>query len=309
MVWDQIQMRSPSGNPLVLGHSTRPIPKLMVWLILFVSVTYVVYTLKLLTASVHHTSDDFPFTLSTRTGITSPPSILNQKAETTSPLLRHRDVREKPVVAVQMPNKPKPTEIHDIVFGIAASSKLWQQRKEYIKIWYKPNKMRGVVWLDDRVKYSPGDKQTLPPVHVSSDTSNFAYTNRQGHRSAIRISRIVTETLRLKMDNVRWFVMGDDDTVFITDNLVRILRKYDHTQYYYIGSLSESHIQNIFFSYGMAYGGGGFAISYPLAKALAKMQDRCIQRYPGLYGSDDRMQACMAELGVPLTKELGFHQV
>ena len=103
--------------------------------------------------------------------------------------------------------------------------------------------------------------------------------------------------------------MGDDDTVFITGNLVRVLRKYDHTQYYYIGSLSESHLQNIFFSYGMAYGGGGFAISYPLAEALSKMQDRCIQRYPGLYGSDDRMQACMAELGVPLTKELGFHQV
>lgn len=59
----------------------------------------------------------------------------------------------------------------------------------------------------------------------------------------------------------------------------------------------------------MAYGGGGFAISYPLAKALQKMQDRCIQRYPALYGSDDRMQACMAELGVPLTKEIGFHQV
>ncbi|KAE8694615.1 putative pentatricopeptide repeat-containing protein [Hibiscus syriacus] len=91
----------------------------------------------------------------------------------------------------------------------------------------------------------------------------------------IRISRIVAETLRLKIDNV---------------------------------SLSESHIQNIFFSYGMAYGGGGFAISYPLAKVLARMQDRCIKRYPGLYDSDDQMQACMAELGVPLTKELGFHQ-
>lgn len=103
--------------------------------------------------------------------------------------------------------------------------------------------------------------------------------------------------------------MGDDDTVFVTENLVRILRKYDHNQMYYIGSLSESHLQNIFFSYSMAYGGGGFAISYPLAKALSKMQDRCIHRYPGLYGSDDRMQACMAELGVPLTKEVGFHQV
>ena len=43
--------------------------------------------------------------------------------------------------------------------------------------------------------------------------------------------------------------------------------------------------------------------------ALEKMQDKCIQRYPCLYGLDDRIRACMAELGVPLTKEKGFHQV
>ena len=167
--------------------------------------------------------------------------------------------------------------------------------------------MRGIVWMDDNVKTNPNEG--LPPVKISTDTSNFPYTNKQGHRSAIRISRIVSETLRLGLKDVRWFVMGDDDTVFVTDNLIRVLNKYDHKQFYYIGSLSESHLQNIYFSYGMAYGGGGFAISYGLAKALVKMQDRCIHRYPGLYGSDDRMQACMAELGVPLTKEIGFHQV
>ena len=103
--------------------------------------------------------------------------------------------------------------------------------------------------------------------------------------------------------------MGDDDTVFVTENLVKVLQKYDHNQFYYIGSSSESHMQNIYFSYNMAFGGGGFAISYPLAVALDRMQDRCIQRYPALFGSDDRIQACMAELGVPLTKENGFHQV
>ncbi|KAK6142081.1 hypothetical protein DH2020_012183 [Rehmannia glutinosa] len=200
------------------------------------------------------------------------------------------------------------TQIKHVVFGIAASSSLWDKRKEYIKLWWRPDETRGVVWLDDSVKISEKENKSLPEIRISGDTSSFDYTNKQGKRSALRISRVVSETLRLGMKDVRWFVMGDDDTIFIVENLLRVLSKYDHNQYYYIGSSSESHIQNILFSYTMAYGGGGFAISYPLAKELEKMQDRCIQRYPALYGSDDRIQACMAELGVPLTKETGFHQ-
>lgn len=280
IIWDDT--RSPVSATLITTQSrSSPSPKLMVWLILFVSLTYAIYTIKLVSTST--TCNHAPF--STKRLSSSLPIIINNATAT-----RHTQ-----------------TELRHVVFGIAASSKLWEHRKNYIKLWYKPKEMRGVVWLDDRVKTHR--KEGLPPVKISTDTSNFAYTNKQGHRSAIRISRIVSETLRLGMKDVRWFVMGDDDTVFVMENLLRILRKYDHKQLYYIGSLSESHLQNIFFSYGMAYGGGGFAISYPLAKALQKMQDRCIQRYPGLYGSDDRMQACMAELGVPLTKEIGFHQV
>ncbi|KAI4373503.1 hypothetical protein MLD38_011622 [Melastoma candidum] len=198
------------------------------------------------------------------------------------------------------------TQLRHVVFGIAASSSLWEKRKEYIKVWWRPKETRGVVWLDKRVKV--GRNEGLPEIRVSADTSKFKYTNRQGRRSALRISRVVSETLRLGMKDVRWFVMGDDDTIFIVENLISILSKYDHRQFYYVGSSSESHVQNMFFSYNMAYGGGGFAISYPLALELAKMQDKCIQRYPGLDGSDDRMQACMAELGVPLTRERGFHQ-
>ncbi|KAI3667587.1 hypothetical protein L6452_42653 [Arctium lappa] len=198
------------------------------------------------------------------------------------------------------------TDLKHIVFGIAASSGLWRWRKEYIKLWWRPGETRGTVWIDNQVRTNKNE--SLPEIHVSRDTSRFRYTNRQGTRSAIRISRVVSETMKLGFEDVRWVVMGDDDTVFILENLVRVLSKYNHEQYYYIGSSSESHVQNIFFSYSMAYGGAGFAISYPLALELEKMQDRCIQRYPSLYGSDDRIQACMAELNVPLTKEIGFHQ-
>lgn len=299
--WDQ--MRGSSGNPIAVPVAqARTLPKLMVWLILFVSVTYVVYTLKLVSTS-RACDDDLLIT---------PPlmTVLSSEANVTMGAATAEGIRNQTSTTValrrEIPEAHKRTELRHIVFGIAASAKLWDQRKNYIKLWWKPKEMRGIVWLDNQVKTR--SDEGLPPVRISGDTSRFSYTNKQGHPSAIRISRIVSETFRLRMKDVRWFVMGDDDTVFITENLVRLLAKYDHNQYYYIGSLSESHLQNIYFSYSMAYGGGGFAISYPLARALERMQDRCIQRYPGLYGSDDRMQACMAELGVPLTKELGFHQ-
>ncbi|KAG2380304.1 uncharacterized protein HKW66_Vig0170830 [Vigna angularis] len=263
-------------------YSPWSFSKLTAFFFLLISISYLFYSLRF----VSHSYD-----------CDQPPHI---------PTVTHHHTSNPPPE-----EKPPPfeeTNLSHIVFGIGASAKLWKQRKEYIKMWWRPNEMRGVVWLEQRVKTEPGDENSLPLLRISGDTSRFKYKNPKGHRSAIRISRIVSETLRLGMTDVRWFVMGDDDTVFVAENLVKVLQKYDHNQFYYIGSSSESHLQNIYFSYNMAYGGGGFAISYPLAVALEKMQDRCIQRYPGLYGSDDRIQACMAELGVPLTKEKGFHQ-
>lgn len=150
---------------------------------------------------------------------------------------------------------------------------------------------------------------SIPPVCISGDTSRFRYTYRGGLRSAIRVARVVSETVALNHSNVRWYVFGDDDTFFFPENLVKTLSKYDHELWYYIGANSEIYEQNRIFGFGMAFGGAGFAISYPLAKALAKVFDSCIERYPHLYGSDSRISSCLAELGVSLTHEPGFHQV
>ncbi|XP_019057090.1 PREDICTED: uncharacterized protein LOC104824478 [Tarenaya hassleriana] len=151
--------------------------------------------------------------------------------------------------------------------------------------------------------------ETSPPYRISGDTSRFNYTCWYGSRSAIRMARIVKETFELGLQNVRWFVMGDDDTVFFLDNLVTVLNKYDHNQMYYVGGNSESVEQDIVHSYAMAYGGGGLAISYPLAAELVRILDGCIDRYASFYGSDQKIEGCISEIGVPITKELGFHQV
>lgn len=198
--------------------------------------------------------------------------------------------------------------VQHIVFGIAGSSQLWKRRKEYIRLWWRPNEMRGHVWLEEQVVEEHGD-ELLPPTMISGDISYFRYTNPIGHPSGLRISRIIKESFRLGLSDVRWFVLCDDDTIFNVNNLVDVLSKYNSSEMIYIGSPSESHSANTYFSHSMAYGGAGIAISHPLAKALYEILDECIERYPGLYGSDDRLHACITELGIPLTREHGFHQV
>ncbi|KAJ6714431.1 FRINGE-RELATED [Salix viminalis] len=167
IIWDH--MRSPSSN-LISGPQTRTLPKLMVWLILFVSVTYVVYTLKLVSTS--RACNNEPFT--TNRHLSSTPS------NNSVPLVRNHTSLAIPRGENQEPRLE--TGFQHIVFGIAASAKLWEQRQNYIKIWYKPQEMRGIVWLDDKVKNQEREDSNLPPIKISSDTSRFSYTNKQGHR-------------------------------------------------------------------------------------------------------------------------------
>lgn len=201
------------------------------------------------------------------------------------------------------------TNVSHILFGIGGSAKTWNERRHYCELWWRPNVTRGFVWLDEKPPENETWPETSPAYKVSKDTSMFKYTSWYGSRAAVRLARIVKENFELGLDNVRWFVMGDDDTVFFLENLITVLAKYDHNQMYYIGGNSESVEQDVIHSYTMAFGGGGFAISYPLAKELVRILDGCIDRYASLYGSDQKVQGCMAEIGVPVTKELGFHQV
>ncbi|CAO2174239.1 unnamed protein product [Urochloa humidicola] len=202
----------------------------------------------------------------------------------------------------------EPTSLSHIVFGIGGSARTWSRRRGYVELWWRPGQTRGHVWLDEE---PPGSwpAATSPPYRVSPG----AYSRFGRRAAASRMARIVADSFAAVAnatgeEEVRWFVMGDDDTVFFPDNLVAVLR-YDHEQAYYVGAPSESVAQNLRHAYGMAFGGGGFAVSYPTAAELAGAIDGCIDRYKDLFGSDERVHACLSELGIPLTREPGFHQL
>ncbi|CAM8989057.1 unnamed protein product [Rhodiola kirilowii] len=210
-----------------------------------------------------------------------------------------------------LPSPTSTTATRHLLFSIASSSRSLPTRKPYIRLWYSPPNVRAFLFLDRPIPSSDPDPAlpALPPVLVSNDTSRFPYTYPRGMRSAIRVARIVKEAVELNEVGVKWFVFGDDDTVFFVDNLVRVLSKYDYKKWFYVGSWSESYEQNQEHSFDMAYGGGGFAISSGLAEVLATVLDSCLMRYGHLYGSDERVYSCVAELGIGLTREPGFHQI
>ncbi|PIN05287.1 Galactosyltransferase [Handroanthus impetiginosus] len=204
---------------------------------------------------------------------------------------------------------PSPTNISHIVFGIAGSTKTYQNRASYIQSWWKPNKTRGFIFFETLPNNHLPWSNSSPPFHISENTSKYDDYNKHPIPQAIRMARIVYEMFNLIKDNVRWYVLADDDTIFFMNNLVDVLGRYDHEKYFYIGMISECHASNFYHSFEMGFGGAGFALSYPLAKALVKKLDLCLKRYPSLYGSDHIVQSCVADLGVSLTQEKGFHQI
>ncbi|XP_076897340.1 uncharacterized protein LOC143550606 [Bidens hawaiensis] len=204
-----------------------------------------------------------------------------------------------------------PTNVSHLVFGVSGSVKAWRDRKSYFREWWRPNITRGYIFFDKEptADILPWPYFNLPPYRVSENTTKFKVYSRHVRPDVIRIVRTVLETFREGDKDVRWYVMGDDDTIFFLDNLVELLGRYDHTKYFYIGGISECVKSNFDFSYEMAFGGAGFAFSYPLAEDLVMNLDRCMGTYPFYFVSDQILSACIADLGVSLTPEKGFHQI
>ncbi|KAJ6755203.1 hypothetical protein OIU79_027759 [Salix purpurea] len=200
-----------------------------------------------------------------------------------------------------------PTGISHIVFGVASSVNTWERRRSYVESWWRPNVTRGYIFLDrdPSQRFHPWPSSS-PPFRVNEPIKSRRDSK---YVSQVRIVRTIMETFMQGDKDVRWYVMADDDTILFVDSLVEVLAKYNHTEYFYIGMNSECVGSNVNFAFEMAFGGAGYALSYPLAEALSTKLDGCIQRYPNVYSSDFILQTCLADFGVPLTHHRGFHQI
>ncbi|KAI3790826.1 hypothetical protein L2E82_04176 [Cichorium intybus] len=202
------------------------------------------------------------------------------------------------------------TNISHLVFGILGSTKTWHYRKSYIESWWRPNITRGYVYLDK----APTDdllpwSQDSPHFRISDDNTKLLEETKHVSPFMVRMVHASVEIFGDEREGVRWYIMGDDDTIFFVENLVDVLSKYDHTKYIYIGGHSECIASNQIFSYDMGFGGAGLIFSYPLAKMVQKNIENCLGRYPYLGFSDQTLMTCLNDFGVSLSSHPGLHQV
>lgn len=203
-----------------------------------------------------------------------------------------------------------PTEIYHLMFGLVGSAEAWKHRKSYIESWWRPNVTRGYLYLDSRPspELFPWPSSS-PPLRISEDISKLLNETKHVAPIMARMVHAILEIFKQEHEGVMWFVMGDDDSIFFLDNWVTVLGKYDHSKYFYIGGQSEDILSNVMYSFEQGFGGAGFALSYPLAQALANNLEDCLRRYPYMTSADLITMTCIADLGVSLTAERGIHQV
>ncbi|WOG82950.1 hypothetical protein DCAR_0102122 [Daucus carota subsp. sativus] len=208
------------------------------------------------------------------------------------------------------PSENSPTEIKHLMFGLLGSAKAWEHRYSYIESWWRPNITRGYLYLDKNPspEFHPWPKSS-PPLKISDDISKLLRETKHVAPVMVRMVHAIYEIFREDHEGVRWFVMGDDDSIFFVDNWVDVLGRYDHTKYFYIGGQSETILSNYYYSFNQGFGGAGFALSYPLAKALANNMEGCLRRYPYLNSADLITMSCIADLGVSHTAQKGIHQI
>ncbi|XP_042058359.1 uncharacterized protein LOC121802729 [Salvia splendens] len=201
------------------------------------------------------------------------------------------------------------TTLDHLVFGLVGSEKAWHHRKAYIESWWRPNATRGLLFLD---KAPTGDllpwSAASPPYRVSEDLTRVL---KKRDVVAQRIIHAIMEVYREEEEheNLRWLVMGDDDSIFVVDNMLQMLSGYDHTKYYYFGGQSEFILSNYWYSFSQGFGGAGFIMSLPLAKLVAADMDNCLLRYRHLNAADKTTMSCIADIGVNLTPLKGIHQI
>ena len=177
--------------------------------------------------------------------------------------------------------------------------------------WWQPE-MTGAVYVDT-LSEGFGQQDVPKGLEVVVSSKPWAFVSE-----AERCAWSQIADLYGKFPQSDWFVIGDDDTLFVPEAVELYLRGLPASHKWYIGAPSESVSQrevygNLLLNSGevmkdFAFGGGGIIISQALMVEMAMQMSQCLHNYSGLFGSDQRIAVCARQAGGNLSHNQGMHQ-
>ncbi|KAJ3210311.1 hypothetical protein HDU82_008383 [Entophlyctis luteolus] len=213
----------------------------------------------------------------------------------------YRPVFEVPPVS--LPDQKSKASIHDFVFGMSTTAERAVPNMKLWKSWLKVDSGMSpplVISFHKRITRKTSERRSRVKVlnMAKENLLDIRFTSTTIKRYEKRILYLLRELWDVATPTTKWFVIQDDDTLWITQNaLVDTTMKYPDplTNDIIFGAESEANMGD----HGhIAYGGGGIVISRRLAERLNKpgVLEDCYRRFDYIFGGDGIISECVARV-------------
>ena len=223
-----------------------------------------------------------------------------------------------------------------VVFALCATSKFATKNRQQFGQHLESSKQRVAYLGEDKL---PANENALwsngsghVTYHVSSPPPpSFGNWAQAGERCGF--SQIY-DTFNLYPTS-SWYALGDDDTLWIPDNVLQTLASFPTERKFFLGSVGEGLLEPVGlnvsgwsngsaeiavadeFAHGdthltseMAWGGGGMILSHKVISSLNASLIPCFESKRKLFGGDERISKCIWETSTTALHILpGFHQI
>ncbi|CAF1561281.1 unnamed protein product [Adineta ricciae] len=203
--------------------------------------------------------------------------------------------------------------IDDLVFGITTTVERLVHIIRSLRFWTRDIGIRCLITFHHTEIKNLETARKLFEMEQIPCLTDITFTRRYVERFFDLVNRtwslLANKTNDSSNKEVKWLLIGDDDTLWLIPNLLRTLNNYNYKKPTYLGDHSD-HLESMQrFGRYYAYGGGGIAFSRPLAQNLAHNISFC-DKYKELFGGDMMLGKCATEvMKVQLSRDVKFHQM
>lgn len=199
--------------------------------------------------------------------------------------------------------------LDEILFVLTTNTQRILDTIHELKFWSKQPAVKCLIIFEEKdLTVNSHVRQFLLnegiPCHIrSSNVKRFEQ----------RYFQMIEQSWRLVEEqplSIRWLAVCDDDTLWFTGNLLKILQQYNASELIYLGNISD-RLETLYYHGGYyAYGGAGILLSRPLVPVLLQSMKECQRRFSKMYGGDEILGKCLTQIcHVNLTRNMHFHQM